>query len=107
VELKLNKRSKPFICHIDKVKTYYGESPKCWIDVGNRSEVAEVVETAGDKSEVLDIAEDEGNESVVADNVPVDEQLVLEPADVIIFNTDQEFRRVRPRRNVRVPARYL
>jgi len=55
----------------------------------------------------LDVADDEGNESVVVNDGPVNEPLVLKPADVITFSADQEFRRVRPRRNVRVPARYL
>ena len=106
VELRLNKKSKPFICHIDKIKPYYVELPKCWLDVNVESEVAEVVGSANDEAEVLDVAEDESNESVVVNNGPVIEPLALEPADVITSNADQEVRRVRPRRNVRLPARY-
>ena len=107
VELQLNKRSKPFICHIDKVKTYFGELPKCWLNGNVETEVAEIVGLIGDKDEVLESAEEENDESTRVDNGPVIEPLASEPADVITFSTDQEFRRTRPRRNVRVPARYL
>jgi len=53
VELKLNKKSKPFICHIDKVKPYFGQLPKCWLDVNVESEVSEIVESAGNDAEVF------------------------------------------------------
>ena len=66
-----------------------------------------MLDRSGDKDEVLESAEDEADESARVDNGPVIEPLASEPADVITFNTDQECRRVRPRRNVRVPARYL
>jgi len=105
VELQLNKRSKPFICHIDKVKPYFGELPKCWLNIDVETEVAEIVGSV--ENEVLESAESEVDESARVDNGPVIEPLASEPADVITFNADQEFRRVRPRRNIRVPARYL
>ena len=70
------------------------------------SEVAEVVGSANNEAEVLNIAEEELNESVVLDDGPVIEPLASEPADVITFNVDQEFRRTRPRRDVCRPARY-
>jgi len=33
VELQLNKRNKPFVVHINKVKHFHGESPKAWLDI--------------------------------------------------------------------------
>ena len=107
VELKLNKRPKPFIRHIDKIKPYFGELPKCWLNENVEAEVAEIVGLAGEDAEDLDAAEDEPDESVRVDNGPVNQPLASEPADVITFSADQEFHRVRPRRNVRIPARYL
>ena len=106
VELKLNKRSKPFICHIDKVKPYFGELPKCWLNTNVETEVAEIVGLTSDKDEILESAEEEDDESARVDNGPVIEPLASEPADVITFSTDQEFRRTRPRRNVPRPIRY-
>ena len=106
VELKLNKKSKPFICHIDKVKPYFGQLPKCWLDANVESEVSEVIESAGNDAEVFEVADGKRNESVVVDNGPVNEPLASEPVDVITFSADQEFRRVRPQRDVRIPARY-
>ena len=107
VELKLNKKSKPFICHIDKIKPYFGELPKCWLNADVETEVAEVVGSVGSETEEFDTAENEEDESARVDNGPVIEPLASQPAGVITFNEGQGFRRVRPRRDVRVPARYL
>ena len=68
--------------------------------------MAEIVGSIENRDEVLASADDE-DESARVDSGPVIEPLASEPADVVTFNTDQEFRRVKPRRNVRVPARYL
>ena len=51
VELQLKRRSKPFIVHIDKVKPYFGEPPKGWLETVNEVDVSELVEKgAGETS---------------------------------------------------------
>ena len=50
--------------------------------------------------------ESESDRSIPVDNGPVTQPLASEPVDVITFNSDQEFRRTRSRRNVRKPARF-
>ena len=40
------------------------------------------------------------------DSGPLAEPLASESVDVVTFNEDQEFRRNRPRRDIRKPARY-
>ena len=71
------------------------------------TEVAEIVDLIDGEAEELDAEGDEVHESARLDNGPVVEPLASEPVDVITFDENQEFRRVRPRRNVRIPARYL
>ena len=43
VELQLKRRSKPFIVHIDKVKPFFGEPPKSWLEMVTETEVSEIV----------------------------------------------------------------
>jgi len=40
VELQLKRRSKPFIVHIDKVKPYFGEPPKGWLETIAEADVS-------------------------------------------------------------------
>ena len=106
VELQLTKRSKPFIAHIDKVKPSLGESPKCWLAKVVETEVAEVVEKVAEEAEVSE------HEEVVDDGAsPIDSGLLNQPlaselVDVVTYNEDQEFRRNRPRRDIRRPVRF-
>ena len=106
VELKRSIRSKPFICHIDKIKPYLADAPKGWLNESPEVEVAELIENVGDVAEVLKEDESEPDESIPVDNGLVTQPLASEPVDFITFNSDQEFRRNRPRRNVRKPARF-
>jgi len=105
VELQLSKRSKPFICHIDKVKPYLGDQPRGWLDNVVENEVAEFVEQDGTETEVLEEGEGECGEASPVDSGSVDQPRASEPVDVITFNQSQEFRRNRPRRKICQPAR--
>ena len=92
VRLQKNKRSTPFVAHIDKVKKYYGEIPRSWLDTlagENRGDNRpnEDLENSIHDSYNIDTRDDEG-------------------ANVITFNENDEFRRTRPRRNIRPPARF-
>ena len=104
VKLQLTRRSKPFICHIDKVKLYHGDAPKGWLDTNVQSEVAELVESTGEEVEVSE--DREGDESLPVDSGPIIQPLASELVDVVTFDANQEFRRTRPRRNVRRPTRF-
>ena len=106
VELQLTKRSKPFITHIDKVKPYLGESPKGWVDAVVEAEVAEVVEKVAGEAEISDSEDVENDIASPIDSVLVTQPLAPELVDVVTFSEDQEFRRNRPRRDVRRPARF-
>ena len=106
VELQLKRRSKPFIVHIDKVKPFFGEPPKSWLETITETEVSEIVEKIVGEPEVSEIEEVISNDTSPIDSDPLKEPLASELVDVVTFNEDQEFRRNRPRRNIRMPARY-
>lgn len=91
VELQRSSRSRSFIVHIDKVKMYHGDPPICWLKT-DHNESASVV--ASDEH-------DDNDGSVI--KVPTDN---IEIPDVVNFDTDQEFRRSRPRRAILKPARF-
>jgi len=88
------------------VKPYLADAPKGWLSVNAEAEVADLIEAAGDEAEVSIEGADNDDESVPVDNGQVTQPLASEPVDVITFNADQEFRRTRPRRNVRRPVRF-
>ena len=87
VEIQKTPLSKALIVHVDKVKPYV-----C------RDEAAESVHD--DEHPVVDSDADE------YDSSESESRPAVQTADVITFNEDQELRRNRPRRNVRVPARF-
>ena len=86
VRLQKNKKSPPFIAHIDKIKIFNGDAPKNWLGaVENECETTNVTMADNDNEPEI---ENGGN------------------ADVITFNEDAEFRRTGPRRNIVRPARF-
>ena len=108
VELQLHKRAKPFIVHIDKVKSFNGTPPSSWLPVQAEIEQPrESIEQSVPGTEVLIDNNEDGLPDVA---VETDQCATIVPVenspDVITFNTDQEFRRARPRREVRLPIRY-
>ena len=106
VELQLKRRSKPFIVHIDKIKPFFGEPPKSWLETITETEVSEIVEKIVEEPEVSEAEEMISNDTSPINSGPLKEPLASELVDVVTFNEDQEFRRNRPRRNIRKPARY-
>ena len=106
VELQLKRRSKPFIVHIDKVKPYFGESPKGWLETVAEADVSELVEKIVGETEVSGIEDVVNDGASPIDSGPLNKLLASESVDVITFSEDQEFRRNRPRRNPRRPARF-
>jgi hypothetical protein len=86
VELQKNRRSRPFIVHIDKVKPYLGSKPTAWLDLNDEQVSVKSPEHHTESEPAVE-----------------NEQIDL---DVITYNCDQEFRRSRPRRNVPCPIRY-
>lgn len=98
VQLQLNKRSRPFIAHIDKVKPFLGEKPANWVN--------DVEQTPAEF--------DESHSENAVLNVPSHQEICVDEhtpnishhfTDVITLNKNQEFRRNRPRRQVVLPAR--
>ena len=106
VELQLKRRSKPFIVHIDKVKPYFGEPPKGWLETVAEADVSELVEKVVDETGISDTEDIVTDDASPIDSGPLNEPLASESVDVITFNKDQEFRRNRPRRDVRRPVRF-
>jgi transposase InsO family protein len=85
VRLQKNRKSIPFIAHIDKVKIFNGDPPKNWLEtINNECEQVDMPVTIN------------ANEAEMASN----------DVDVITFNENAEFRRTRPRRNIVRPARF-
>jgi hypothetical protein len=84
VKLQRNRKSHPFIAHIDKVKPYHGEVPPSWI---NYDELPT-------------------EPTINNETTEVDSETPIEIPDVITFNEDQEFRRNRPKRCADKPIRY-
>jgi transposase InsO family protein len=92
VQLQLNKRSRPFIVHIDKVKPYLGDKPTTWFGNGEPTPV-EIEENCLETS----LVEPQNNQEIRIND---------RDTDVITLNNDQEFRRNRPRRQMTIPARF-
>jgi hypothetical protein len=84
VRLQKNKKSTPFVAHIDKVKLFNGDEPKNWLETG----------------------ENEGEPVTVSMANNDNEPEIENGCDVITFNDNAEFRRTRPRRNIVRPARF-
>lgn len=107
VKLQQTKRSKPFIVHLDKVKPFFGNPPKGWLDVCLETEVSELVEEGeAVGGHDLDGVGDDSAELAHGGSSTTDQPAANEIADVITFDNDQEFRRIRPRRQIRRPARF-
>jgi len=99
VQLQKNRKSRPFISHIDKVKPHFGEKPISWI------ESDEVSIEPGQP--LVECQEPSVENCISQEAVDVIHRGI--PAvipDVITFDKDQEFRRTRPRRFVDRPMRY-
>jgi len=88
------------------VKPYLGDQPRGWLDNVVENEVSEFVEQDGTETKVLEEREGECDEASPVDSGSVNQPLASEPADVITFNESQEFRRNRPRRNIRRSVRF-
>jgi len=88
VRLQKNRKSAPFITHIDKIKLFNGETPKNWL------------ETASDECEPENVDVHVNNET------RTDGENNNDNVNVITFDDNSEFRRTRPRRNIVRPARF-
>ena len=109
VELQFHKRSKPFVVHIDKVKPFNGTPPSSWLPVQSGLEhPEEAVVTPEPEAETPINEEEDRLPDVEVETTPYTSNLPVESPsiDVITFDSNQEFRRTRPRRNIRPPARY-
>ena len=97
MQLQKSKKSLPFIVHIDKIKPYLGEPPIDWIcrEGTNIVTTEEPSNTYNENSKLTNTHSDEAEISEVLNNI-----------DVITSNVDQEFRRNRPRREIRLPGRF-
>jgi len=106
VELQLNKRSKPFIVHIDKVKHFHGEPPKAWLDIPIVEETV-VTENCEDIYDENLVKTKTGGLTVVVNDTATNSNSVTNQPDVVTFDLNQELRRNRPRRQPRLPSRFL
>ena len=88
------------------MKPYFGESPKGWVDTVVEAEVAEMVENVAGEAEVSENEGIEGNDASPIDSGLLNQPLASELVDVVTYNEDQEFRRNRPRRDVRRLVRF-
>ena len=68
--------------------------------------MSELVEKVVGETEVSDTDDVVNDGASPIDSVPLNKPLASETVDVITFDKDQEFRRNRPRRNPRRPARF-
>jgi hypothetical protein len=96
----------PFIVHIVKVKPFFAEPPKSWLETTTETEVSEIIEKIVEESEVSDTDEVLNDDALPIDSGPLNEPLVSESVDVLTFDENQEFRRNRPRREIRRPSRF-
>jgi len=97
VQLQKNKRSSPFIVHIDKVKPYLGEPAVEWV-------CKEVIDTA--TTEEPSNTYNRDPIMATTHSVEAENSQVWNNVDVITSNIDQEFRRNRPRRQIRLLERF-
>ena len=101
VEIQQTRRSRPFMVHIDKVKPYLGEKPATWV---NPAELSVTDQNSSSSDSIIpDMAHLEGSFEPSQTVSPPPPQVT----DVITFDKDEEFRRTRPRREERMPSRYL
>ena len=99
--LQKSRKSPSFVSHVDKIKPFYGTPPKSWLSVETRNECTNNDAIINNDEAVVE--EDVEPHVCVNDGGDVyDAPLV----DVVTFNEDQEFRKMRPRRNVQIPMRY-
>jgi hypothetical protein len=100
VELQQTQRSRPFIVHIDKVKPYHGTPPKTWVQNDSKTPVMDFEPNRDCEIDHDELNMDQSDfPELIRNNEP-------DTADVITFNTDQEFRRARPKRLIRKPTRF-
>jgi len=123
VELQRSRNAKPFVVHIDKVKPYLDTPPRAWIDGTTEDSVdreggvhrgiqgGHSHETAAVIPPVYAVPSEEEKTEIGVDvqRQGGRQRPILEPptADVVTFNDAQEFRRCRPRRQIRPPARFM
>jgi len=120
VELQRSKNTKPFFAHIDKVKPYLDTPPRAWVEGTAEDSVEErgvhwgmqgghPHETAAAISPAYVAPTEETEIGVAVRRQEGRQRPVFEPqtTDVVTFNEVQEFRRCRPRRQIRPPARFM
>ena len=136
LRIQKSRRSKPFIVHIDKVKRFYGDAPESWIVDNNQlirvepqlPELPIIVSQSSQRDVSDDVTNDvienddnddrrrgqskEVNDSIETDvenDNNVNEDNIIHPLDDIQPNAaDSESQHGRrPKRNVRLPVRYM
>ena len=126
VLIQRSKRAKSFVVHIDKIKPYYGEVPSTWLQPSNESDQDQDNCQRTDDQSIPPATElqphvnatpsdcpndlcncEETRQYPPVNTMPLDRVHVDLQADVLTFDENQEFRRNRPRREIRLPQRYL
>jgi len=92
--------------HIDKVKHFHGEPPKAWLDIPIVEETV-VTENCEDIYDENLVKTKTGGLTVVVNDTATNSNSVTNQPDVVTFDLNQELRRNRPRRQPRLPSRFL
>jgi len=105
VQLQRTKNSKPFVTHIDKVKPFYGDTPKSWLET-------ETTQQNSKSDETVDVAAPTEQQKVIATPNVVSQpprtskrQTQQKLPEQHVYDAD-ETAMARPKRQIHMPARY-